>query len=90
VIARVGQPYSALNPAQLLASLSFDTTNLPRPASGYQYFLSAQQDAGNAALSDLVVNYAPVPEPTSLMLFAAGAGVLVSRRRRKSLGDHQG
>lgn len=89
VIARVGQSYSALNPAQLLASLSFDTTNLPRPASGYQYFLSAQQDPGNAAASDLVVSYAPVPEPTGLALFAAGAGLLVTRRRRKSQSDAQ-
>ena len=86
VIARVNQPYSNNSAAQLLASLSLNTAAMPPPASGHQYFLSSQPDPGNmAGAYDLVVNYAPVPEPTSLGLLGLGAGTLLLRRRRESL-----
>jgi hypothetical protein len=83
VIARVNQAYNPTNAAGLLAALSLDTTNLPKPASGYQYFLSAQGDP-SASATDLVVNYAPVPEPAALTLLAPAAAGLMLRRRRRS------
>jgi hypothetical protein len=76
-------PVSTLQ--SLLANLSLNTSGLPAPASGYQYFLSAQQDP-SLADADLVVNYAPVPEPTALSLLGLGAGALMIRRRRKLCG----
>lgn len=84
VISRVGQTFNPTTAATLLASLSLDTTNLPAPASGYSYFLSAQSDPGIATDTDLVVNYAPVPEPTALFLLAPAAGALLLRRRRRT------
>lgn len=67
--------------APLLADLSLNTNGLPQAASGYEYFLNAQNDPLGGA--DLVVNYAPVPEPTALSLLGMGAAALMIRRRRK-------
>lgn len=67
----------------LMANLSLNTTGLPTPAAGYQYFLNAQSDPGGGAGADLVVNYAPVPEPTGLALLGMGAGAMMVRRRRR-------
>jgi MYXO-CTERM domain-containing protein len=85
VIARVNQAYSAGTSQQFLASLSLNTAGLPAAASGYQYFLSAQADP-SAADTDLVVNYAPAPEPTGLLLLGLGAAPLLRRRRNASPG----
>ena len=83
VIARVNQAYNAGSAQQVLASLSLDTSGLPAAASGYQYFLSSQADPGNSiGAMDLVVNYAPVPEPAGLTLLGLGAGAMMIRRRR--------
>ena len=83
VIARVNQAYNPTTAATLLASLSLDTTGLPAPASGYQYFLSTQQDP-SINNTDLVISYAQAPEPTGLALLGLGAGALMIRRRRTS------
>jgi hypothetical protein len=81
VIARVGGTYNASSAQSLLAGLSLDTNGLPAAASGWQYFLSAQGDPFNGG-TDVVVNYAPAPEPTGLALFGLGAGAMLVRRRR--------
>jgi len=65
--------------ANLLANFSLNTSGMPAPATGYGYFLSAQAISGD---SDLVVNYAPVPEPTALALLAPAAAAMLLRRRR--------
>lgn len=84
VIARVNQLYSNTAASQLLASLTLNVAGMPAPASGYQYFLSSQADPGNSTGAfDLVVNYAPVPEPTSLAFVGLSAGTLLLRRRRR-------
>lgn len=59
----------------MLAAFSLDTTSLPKPASGYQYFLSTQLDP-SASNTDLVVNYAAVPEPTAMLLVAGPQNVV--------------
>lgn len=83
VIARINQAYSSTYQS-LLANLSLDTTSMPTPASGYEYFLSVQGDP-SAGDTDLVLNYAPAPEPTSVLLLAPAAGGLMCRRRRRNL-----
>jgi MYXO-CTERM domain-containing protein len=83
VIARVNQAYPASNSQQLLASLSLNTAGLPAAAPGYQYFLSSQADPGNlSGAYDVVVNDAPAPEPTGLVLLGVGTAPLLRRRRR--------
>lgn len=79
----MNQAYNPTNAAGLLAAFSLDTTSLPKPASGYQYFLSTQLDP-SASNTDLVVNYAPVPEPTAMLLVAPAAAGLMLRRRRRA------
>jgi autotransporter-associated beta strand protein len=81
VITRVNQAYNPATAQGFLASLSLDTSGLPKTASGYQYFLTTQADP-SASDTDLVVNYAPAPEPGSCMLLGLGAGALLVRRRR--------
>lgn len=81
VIARVGQAYNQSAAQSLLAGLSLNTVAMPSPASGYKFFLNAQLDPFNGG-TDLVVNYAPVPEPTGLTLFGLGAAAMLVRRRR--------
>lgn len=78
VIARI----NSVPPAGLLANLSLATTEMPKPATGYGYFLNLQPDPGFSGNTDLVVNYAPVPEPTTLCLLAPAAAALLLRRRR--------
>lgn len=68
--------------ANLLANLSLNTTGMPAPATGYGYYLSADTDPTSG--SDLVINYAPVPEPAALALLAPAAGAMLLRRRRKT------
>jgi fibronectin-binding autotransporter adhesin len=68
--------------ANLLANFSLNTSGMPAPATGYGYSLSAQADPSNLSDSDLVVNYAPVPEPTALALLAPAAGAMLLRRRK--------
>lgn len=85
VIARINQSYNPTTAAVLLADLSLDTTGMPQPASGYEYFLSAQGDPSASSDTDLVLNYAPSPEPTALLLLAPAAGGLMLRRRRRTL-----
>lgn len=64
--------------------LYLNSSGLPAPATGYRYFLSGQGDPSIPTATDLVVNYAPVPEPTSLGLLGLGAGAMLLRRRRKA------
>lgn len=81
VIARVNQSYSATAGQALLANLSLDVSGLPKTASGYEYFLSTQADPA-ASDTDLVISYAPVPEPTGLVLIGLATGGVALRRRR--------
>lgn len=81
VITRVNAAYNPATAQGFLASLSLDTSGLPQAASGYQYFLTTQADP-SAADTDLVVNYAPAPEPGSCLLLGLGAGAMLLRRRR--------
>lgn len=69
--------------ANLVANLSLNTSGMPAPATGYGYYLTADMDPSGTG-SDLVVNYAPVPEPTALALLAPAAGAMLLRRRRKA------
>jgi autotransporter-associated beta strand protein len=81
-IARVGTGTGAApNLAGILANLSLNTAGLPAPADGYGYFLGVQTDTANSSDTDLVINYAPTPEPSALALFAPFAGLLLHRRR---------
>jgi fibronectin-binding autotransporter adhesin len=83
VIARVNDTsLSSIGPATLAAQFALNTTNLPTPASGWGYQLSTQADPTSG--SDLVVSYAPAPEPTALMLLAPAAGAMFLRRRRRA------
>lgn len=63
-----------LNTSGTLTSSSYNGQN-------YGYGLDAQTDPFGG--SDLVVNYAPVPEPTALALLAPAAGAMLLRRRRR-------
>lgn len=85
-IARVGGTNG--NPPDLsgiLANLSLNTSGLPAPAPGYSYYLTTQQDPQIASDSDIVMNYSPVPEPSSALLLASAAGLLIRRRRRSTI-----
>lgn len=66
---------AALQPA-LRAAISVNGSALPGT-----YSVGAIPDGGVG--EDIVVNYAPVPEPTSLALAGVAAGALMMRRRRK-------
>jgi autotransporter-associated beta strand protein len=72
--------------ASLLANtqLQLNSSGLPVPAAGYSYYLSGQNDPSLPSDTDLVVNYAPVPEPTALALLAPAAAAMLLRRRRKA------
>ncbi|HEY2589792.1 MAG TPA: PEP-CTERM sorting domain-containing protein, partial [Tepidisphaeraceae bacterium] len=65
------------------AEFALNTANLPTPANGWAYMLSTQPDP-TLGMSDLVVSYAPAPEPSALMLLAPAAGAMLLRRRRKA------
>jgi fibronectin-binding autotransporter adhesin len=84
VITRVNQAFNPATAQGFLASLSLDTSGLPKTASGYQYFLTTQPDP-SAGDTDLVVNYAPAPEPGSCLLLGLGAGAMLRRRRRNRM-----
>lgn len=77
VIAHAGD--TSISPS-LVADLYLNPSGLPSPAAGYGYYLTADNDPTGG--TDLVVNYAPVPEPTALVLLAPAAGALLLRRRR--------
>lgn len=68
--------------ATILADLSLNVSGLPAPAPGYSYYLSEVADTAVSGDEDLVVNYAPAPEPATLCLLAPAAGALMLRRRR--------
>jgi fibronectin-binding autotransporter adhesin len=58
--------------------------------SGYSnlgsFSAAYQLDPSNSSMDDLVVDYSPAPEPTSLSLLGIVAGALMLRRRRASRG----
>lgn len=86
-IARAGDAsFSRSLVANLLANtqLQLNSSGLPAPATGYGYYLSGQNDPSLPSETDLVVSYAPVPEPTALALLAPAAGAMLLRRRRKA------
>lgn len=70
--------------ATILADLSLNVSGLPAAATGYKYYLSEVSDTSVSGDEDLVINYAPAPEPTALCLLAPAAGALMLRRRRRS------
>lgn len=80
VIARAND--GSINAANLLANFALNASAMPAPAYSYGYSLSTQMDPTIPADSDLIVNYAPTPEPTALALLAPAAGAMLLRRRR--------
>lgn len=72
------------NYANLLAAFNLNTSNIvsssgANPAS---FSVGAIPDGGNG--QDIVINYSPAPEPTSLGLLGLGAAGLMLRRRRRN------
>jgi hypothetical protein len=67
----------------LLAALNLNASQLRSlygaSASGFSLGVTGDGAAGE----DIVINYNPAPEPTSLMLLGLGAGGLLLRRRRR-------
>lgn len=69
--------------ANILADLAVNSSAVTGVPSGGSFYLTTQSDPNTAGDSDLVVNYAPAPEPTALALLAPAAGAMLLQRRRK-------
>lgn len=83
-IARIGAATgNPPNLAGILADLSLNTSGLPTPSAGYGYYLTVQGDPQLASDADIVLNYSPVPEPSSAALLGLAGGLLLTRRRRR-------
>jgi hypothetical protein len=69
----------------------FDTSNFKMPGgspyAGLGTFSASVVTDGS--LQDLVINYSPVPEPTSFVMLGLGAAGLLLRRRRDSGQRHE-
>jgi hypothetical protein len=90
VIGRVNdQTLASIGPATLAADFMLNSSGLPTPATGYSYFLSTNQDPSNLVDSDVVVSYAPAPEPTALALLAPAVGAMLLRRRKSAKAASQ-
>jgi fibronectin-binding autotransporter adhesin len=78
------------NYASLLAHLQLNAAPLATATStpANDYSLGLISDGGSG--QDLVVNYSPAPEPTSMALLGLGAGGLLLRRRRRASSDRMG
>jgi autotransporter-associated beta strand protein len=72
------------NYANLLAAFALNTSGIVSSsgANPAAFSLGAVSDGGNG--QDIVVNYSPAPEPTSLGLLGVGAAGLMLRRRRRN------
>lgn len=72
------------NYANLLAAFALNTSGIVNNygANPAAFSLGAVSDGGNG--QDIVVNYSPAPEPTSLALLGLGAAGLMLRRRRRN------
>ena len=76
------------NYANLLAAFNLNTSNIVSSygANPAGFSLGAVSDGGNG--QDIVINYSPAPEPTSLGLLGLGAaGLMLRRRRRNGRGE---
>jgi hypothetical protein len=77
-----GLSFTAPHSQAVLAGLVLNTAGFSNAPNSSFLSLTTTPDAGSG--TDLVVNYNPAPEPTSLLMFGLGAAGLMLRRRRRT------
>jgi hypothetical protein len=67
-------PLLRLDPTGLVAATGASNTS--------SFSVGVAPDPNNGSFEDVVVNYAPAPEPGSLAMVGLGLGAMLLRRRR--------